>query len=67
MDARPIRTKYEGNHTALERTELLAYLADMLSEMQEIATRQGCDTLAGLLALSHAEAQRQIAGGNNRL
>jgi hypothetical protein len=42
-----------------ERSERLMYLADMLGELQGIAAREGCVTLAGLLALSHVEAQRQ--------
>jgi hypothetical protein len=45
-----------------ERRERLAYLADMLSELQTMAAREGCETLAGLLALSHAEAQRKASG-----
>ena len=44
----------------LERSERLNYLADMLSELQDLASREGCVTLAGLLALSHVEAQRQV-------
>jgi hypothetical protein len=47
---------------ALERVERLTYLADMLSEMQELAAREGCVTLAGLISLSCAEAQRQVSG-----
>lgn len=45
-----------------ERRERLAYLADMLSELQAMAAREGCETLAGLLGLSHAEAQRKASG-----
>ena len=45
-----------------EQRERLAYLADMLNELQTMATREGCETLAGLLALSHAEAMRKAAG-----
>lgn len=52
-----------GNPSSLnERTERLVYLADMLRELQDIAAREGCVTLAGLLALSHVEAQRQSSG-----
>ena len=39
--------------------ERLAYLADMLNELQVMAAGEGCETLAGLLALSHAEALRK--------
>jgi hypothetical protein len=62
MEVGPIQTKIDQNQSALERTERLTYLADMLSEMQEISTREGCATLAGLLALCHAEARRQVSG-----
>jgi len=37
----------------------LEYVADLLLELQAIAVTCRCDTLAGLLALSHAEALRQ--------
>lgn len=37
----------------------LEYMADMLLELQDIASDCGCATLSGLLALSHAEALRQ--------
>ncbi|MEQ1717505.1 MAG: hypothetical protein ABL907_16270 [Hyphomicrobium sp.] len=37
----------------------LEYVADLLLELQSIATQTGCETLAGLLNLSHAEALRQ--------
>ncbi len=39
--------------------ERLEYVADLLLELQAIAVTCRCDTLAGLLALSHAEALRQ--------
>ena len=48
-----------------ERAERLTYLADMLSELHDIASREGCVTLAGLLALSHVEAQRQAIGAKS--
>jgi hypothetical protein len=66
MDAGSFRTQNQENQSALERTERLTYLADMLSEMQEIATREGCSTLAGLLSLSHAEARRQVSGARKQ-
>jgi hypothetical protein len=37
----------------------LEYVADLLLELQAIATEEGCETLAGLLALSRAEALRK--------
>jgi hypothetical protein len=50
-----------GTPEPSERAERLLYLADLLSELQEIARREGCETLVGLLALSHAEAQRRAS------
>jgi len=35
----------------------------MLRELEGLAKRDGCPTLAGLLALSSAEAQRQADKG----
>lgn len=62
MDAGPLMSDIERSHSAVERVERLSYLADMVGEMQDLAAREGCVTLAGLLALSHAEAQRQVSG-----
>lgn len=62
MDAGPLQSTTDLSHAAVERVERLSYLADMVSEMQDLAAREGCVTLAGLLALSHAEAQRQVSG-----
>ncbi len=45
------------------RIERLLYLADMMSELQQIAAREGCVTIAGLLALASVDAQRQIKKG----
>jgi hypothetical protein len=42
-----------------DRAERLVYLADMVSELQDLAAREGCVTLAGLLALAHLEALTQ--------
>jgi hypothetical protein len=42
-----------------DRTERLRYLADMVSELQDLASREGCVTLSGLLALAHLEALSQ--------
>jgi hypothetical protein len=65
MDAGPIQTNVVSNHLQIERLERLSYLADMISELQELAAREGCVTLAGLLALSHAEARRQVVGSKS--
>ncbi|HPG89940.1 MAG TPA: hypothetical protein PLD46_09820 [Hyphomicrobium sp.] len=43
-----------------ERAERLMYLADLLKELQDISAREGCVTLASLLALSHTEALNRI-------
>lgn len=62
MDAGP-ELSGPGNPSLMnDRVERLVYLADMLRELQDIAAREGCVTLAGLLALSHVEAQRQAVG-----
>ena len=42
------------------QSDRLAYMADLLSELQTMAAEEGCETLAGLLALSHAEALRKV-------
>lgn len=44
-------------------SDQLEYVADMLLELRSVADRCGCETLAGLLLLSHAELLRQ----SNRL
>lgn len=44
-----------------ERREKLTYMADMLNELQTIAEKEGCETLAGLLALSQTEALRKAS------
>jgi hypothetical protein len=41
------------------RRDRLMYMADLLRELEAMAKREGCATLSGLLALSHAEADRQ--------
>lgn len=46
---------------ARSRNDVLTYVADMLSELQDVVSRQGCVTLAGLLALSHVEALHQAS------
>ncbi len=45
--------------TASARRDRLIYMADLLRELEDLANRDGCATLSGLLALSCAEAQRQ--------
>jgi hypothetical protein len=52
---RSIKTK-----TAASTVERLEYVADLLMELQGIATEAGCETLAGLISLSHAEALRRV-------
>lgn len=39
-----------------ERRERLEYLADLLSELQSLAEREGCARLPDLIAQSRAEA-----------
>lgn len=39
--------------------ERLEYMADLLLELQTLAAGAGCETLSGLLHLSHAEARRK--------
>jgi hypothetical protein len=43
-----------------DRRERLGYVADLLGELQRLASYdQGCETLVALLALSCSEARRQ--------
>ena len=44
----------------------LAYMADMMAELQEMARNAGLPTLATLLGLSVQEAHRQISSGPSR-
>lgn len=44
--------------SAASKAERLEYVADLLMELQGIATEAGCETLAGF-SLSHAEAVRR--------
>jgi hypothetical protein len=39
--------------------EHLAYLADLLGELQRMAEREGCRRLSRMLAISHSEAVRE--------
>lgn len=43
-----------------ERREHLEYLADLLDQLQRMAEREGCRKLSRMLAISHAEAQREL-------
>lgn len=40
-------------------TDMIEYLADMISELQGMSARLGCSTLSGILALALAEAKQQ--------
>ena len=62
---RPVVRKLEGLPKAntdyaqspdYERRERLEYLADLLSELQSLAEREGCAKLPNLIAQSRAEA-----------
>ena len=37
-------------------------MADMLLELRDMAEREGCKTLVGLLDLSHSEARQRARG-----
>lgn len=51
--------------SAVSKAERLEYVADLLMELQGIATQAGCETLAGLISLSHAEALRRAQNLNH--
>lgn len=55
----PPELKNVGSEPNSDRRDRLHYLADMVRELQTIAEREGCTTLAGLLWLSHTEATLQ--------
>lgn len=59
MGMRPREASEELSSSSDDRTERLIYLADLVSELQDLAAREGCVTLAGLLALAHVEALTQ--------
>jgi hypothetical protein len=42
-----------------EREERLRYLSDLVSEMEALAAREGCEALAYMLAMCRLEALRQ--------
>jgi hypothetical protein len=66
MELGPIRPRSRKSRLVIERVERLAYLADMLSELQDLAAREGCVILAGLISLSQAEAERQVSGARRQ-
>jgi len=43
------------------RADRLAYMADMIRELQIMASEAQCETLAGILGLAHAEANQKAA------
>ncbi len=57
-ESKPVMSNLPQPERARE-VDRLEYVADLLLELQAIAVTCSCDTLAGLLALSHAEALRQ--------
>ena len=56
----------DGSSPESEKHERLSYLADLVNELREMAAKEGCETLAGLLALSHAEAMRKAKAKSTR-
>jgi hypothetical protein len=57
-ESKPVKSNLPQPERVRE-ADRLEYVADLLLELQAIAVTCRCDTLAGLLALSHAEALRQ--------
>lgn len=53
--------------TAPSRADQLEYMADMLLELNEIAERLGCPTLAAILSVAHREALVQSRSTGGRL
>jgi hypothetical protein len=43
------------------RADHIGYIADMIQEMNVLADRMGCATLAGILQLAHSEALREVS------
>ena len=58
-----MRESDRSQSLASERRERLEYLADLLSELQVLAEREGCEKLADLIALSRAEALEESLSG----
>lgn len=42
------------------RIDRLSYLADMIRELQVLASESHCETLSGILGLAHAEVRQQM-------
>jgi hypothetical protein len=66
MEMGPIAPRGGKRRLVMERVERLAYLADMLWELRELAAREGCVTLAGLISLAHAESEKQVSGARRQ-
>ena len=49
----------DGSEFNTDRRDRLHYLADMVRELQTMAEREGCTTLAGLLWLTQSEETLQ--------
>lgn len=58
-------TKAATVTSAADKAERLEYVADLLMELQGIAAEAGCETLAGLISLSHAEALRRAQNNDH--
>ena len=58
-----LRESDRSQSLASERRERLEYLADLLSELQVLAEREGCEKLADLISLSRAEALEESLSG----
>jgi len=58
-----LRESDRSQSWASERRERLEYLADLLSELQALAEREGCEKLADLISLSRAEALEESLSG----
>jgi hypothetical protein len=59
-----LRESDRSQWLASERRERLEYLADLLSELEVLAKREGCRKLSGLIALSRAEALEESLSGS---
>jgi hypothetical protein len=42
------------------RRDRLSYLADMIRELQVMASESQCETLSGILGIAYAEARQQM-------
>jgi hypothetical protein len=43
------------------RRDRIAYIADMIAELEAMSQAAGCPTLANILRVAHAEAHQQLA------